>query len=133
MVGKFENKKTKESFIVMDSDGFIETSPPKTYKPKKYEPVFVWNKDHDINLPAKIRICWKYYKQPKNDFFDCSESITTFPEEKYITLKGISRLNEAIAILNYGEVYLYFHKFNSKLVGVPIKDFSKGENNENGF
>ncbi len=72
----------------------------KKWKPKRGEPIFVWNVSSSLNEPC----CVSYF---------------------YSTIYGIIRCED-----KHGSCWHHMHKFDPALVGVPRKDWPKAENGE---
>ena len=72
----------------------------KKWKPKRGEPIFVWNVSSSLNEPC----CVSYF---------------------YSIIYGIIRCED-----KHGSCWHHMHKFDPALVGVPRKDWPKAENGE---
>lgn len=107
-----------------DDNGFVEVPAPHLKKLKKYDLVFAWNDNFNERTPPAIETYWgdaKFVTRPKVH--------VVFPNGRYMELKGKSKNEEYNFMISNGWLYDYILPFDVSLIGVPIKDLPKEENN----
>ena len=75
------------------------------WEPKKGEPIFVWDNGSENTIPAAVVYFYSYDKS------------RAYP----IKIYGYSKFNEQ------GSIWSHCRKFDASLVGVPRKDWPKGD------